>query len=245
MSCNKAREWLSLELDGQLPHDKTISLEKHLERCEECRLYRVDLHLGQRLLLATEPKLSDNFEWRLQLKLNQTLQEVAQQAAMPWDETSWGLKPWLRNFVLSSAVGLAVVLVIAIFVLPTSDSQFEKLTMEPNVTGPVTTDPATSLSINRMPSRPTIFNLPVRTPSSGTIHMTSSQPRSPLIPTQTNTLTPWSSTDLEDLNTIIGLRESNEQLRTLVNQLRVENRLLKRQLDTTTSVTKDQGVEDE
>jgi hypothetical protein len=162
---------------------------------------------------------------------------------MPWDEPSCDLRPWLRNFAVSSAVGLAAVFAVAIFVLPTSDSPDGGQPLEPNIASPITS-PVISPQFTRTPGRPTTFNPQVMASQRNTMRMTSSQPQSPLIPTQAHTLTPWSSIDLEDLHTIIGLRETNEQLRTVVNQLREENHLLKQQLDTTTSMTKDQGGAD-
>ncbi|MFH1845719.1 MAG: hypothetical protein ABIF77_21260 [bacterium] len=123
MRCGRAREWLSLTMDSQLPPDKTISLEGHLEKCTGCRSYRDDLLLGQRLLRATEPEVSENFEWRLQLKLNQTLQEAAQSATLPWENPRWSLSRWLGTVGVSMAVSCAVIVALAMLVLPTSPSR--------------------------------------------------------------------------------------------------------------------------
>lgn len=118
MRCKKACEYLSLEIDGLLPPVAAPELEKHLDACSECRSYRMDLQTGKRLLAATEPQLSDNFEWRLQLRLNQSLQEAAGQTAYPWvdpESNSWN---WLRNFGTAAAVGMAAVLAFALFLGP-------------------------------------------------------------------------------------------------------------------------------
>ena len=118
MRCGKAQEFLSLELDGVLPPDSTVALQKHLDGCAECRQYREDLLLGQRLLAATEPAVSDNFEWRLQLKLNQTLQAAAGQSEYAWEEPRRNTWAWLRNFGASASVGLAAVLTLAMLLGP-------------------------------------------------------------------------------------------------------------------------------
>jgi predicted anti-sigma-YlaC factor YlaD len=86
MRCAKAREHLSDQRDEQLGPDQIGHLDRHLDSCTECREYKADLALGSRLIAATEPELPANFEWKLQLKLNQTLQEAAGDAAYPWQE---------------------------------------------------------------------------------------------------------------------------------------------------------------
>jgi hypothetical protein len=119
MRCSKAREWLSLARDGQLPPDKTISLDEHLQRCEACREYETDLSLGQRMLRATPPRPPENFEWRLQLKLQQTLQAAAQESALPWEDAvrpAW--RGWWRNFGLSALAGAAAVIALAVLIQP-------------------------------------------------------------------------------------------------------------------------------
>ncbi len=119
MRCRKARDYVSQEFDAVLPPDATGNLRDHLETCAGCREYREDLRLGQRLLAATEPHLPDNFEWKLQLKLNQALQQSAGEAKYPWQEDlpvdRWN---WLRNFGAATAVGLAAVLALAMFLGP-------------------------------------------------------------------------------------------------------------------------------
>ena len=72
MRCQKIREYISQEMDELLPPAVTGELTSHLDSCADCREYREDLLLGRRAILATTPELSDNFEWKLQLKLNQT-----------------------------------------------------------------------------------------------------------------------------------------------------------------------------
>jgi len=135
MRCGKAREHISLDLDGQLRPDRATGLMRHLDECADCRRYREDLVLGRRLLAATEPQLPENFEWRLQLKLNQTLAQAAAESLHPWHERPADRGAWLRNFGAAAAVGMAAVLAVAMLagphIMPTTD------TTAPAVSSPV------------------------------------------------------------------------------------------------------------
>lgn len=119
MRCSKAREYLSRHLDDNLPPAESGDLDRHLDDCEGCRAYQVDLRIGQRLLAATEPELPENFDWKLQLRLNQTLREAAGEAVLPWHDDSpaerWA---FLRSFGTATAAGLAAVLSLAMFLGP-------------------------------------------------------------------------------------------------------------------------------
>jgi len=37
MNCRKARKWISMEMDGELPREQLPLLEEHLGACENCR----------------------------------------------------------------------------------------------------------------------------------------------------------------------------------------------------------------
>ena len=41
--CDRAREWISLQLDGELSEFERIVLEAHVARCSECREFRAEL----------------------------------------------------------------------------------------------------------------------------------------------------------------------------------------------------------
>jgi predicted anti-sigma-YlaC factor YlaD len=41
--CDRAREWISLELDGELSEFERIVLEAHAARCDDCRTFRLEL----------------------------------------------------------------------------------------------------------------------------------------------------------------------------------------------------------
>ena len=117
MFCNKARNWINLERDGMLPADKLIALEKHLDSCAECRAYREDLATMNRLLGAADAEPPANFEWKLQLRLNQALRQAADDAT-PWVAPRNDSLRWLRGFGAAAVVGLAASIALAVFVLP-------------------------------------------------------------------------------------------------------------------------------
>lgn len=122
MKCQRFRDWISLDMDGQLAPEHVVALDDHLLSCAECRQYQEDLLVGTRMIRATEPELPDNFDWNLQLRLSQAMREAAQNAH-PWEEPdASGWRRWLGRAGVSAAVGLAAVLAVAIMVpgtLPT------------------------------------------------------------------------------------------------------------------------------
>jgi hypothetical protein len=122
MRCHKAKDYISLEMDEHLPPDVTVNLTEHLDTCADCRQFRDDLLLGRRTMSATTPELPDNFEWKLQLKLNQTLQRTAGETAYPWGEPDRDSWRWFRNFGTAAAMGMAAVLALAMFLGPENTS---------------------------------------------------------------------------------------------------------------------------
>ena len=133
MFCTKARNWINLERDGQLPADKTVPLEKHLDSCAECRAYRDDLALASRLLAATAEQPADNFDWKLQLRLNQTLREAAGDGTTPWQTPRRNSLRWLRGFAVSSAAGLAASIAFILLVMPAQqqNSRYRTTALDP------------------------------------------------------------------------------------------------------------------
>ena len=119
MRCSKARDYLSRDMDGLLPPDATAGLRDHVDKCRECQSFREDLVLGRRLMAASEPQLPDNFDWKLQLRLNQALQQRAGETAYPWQEESASRRnAWLPAFGAATSIGLAAVLAFAVFLGP-------------------------------------------------------------------------------------------------------------------------------
>jgi len=218
---------LSLEIDGLLPPDSLHELDRHLETCDDCLEYRADLQLGQRLLAATEPELPENFEWKLRLKLNQTIREAAGRTEYPWFEEQVDRWRWVRNFTSAAAVGLAAVLSVAMFMGGPLDN------------GPATPDnplggPTTELASDRLP-----LDADFRTGRAGTRAVSS---QSPFMRqnTQPNMFAKgWSGQSIQDLQTINRLRVENQQLTNALIQGQIELRWLRAQLDTSGSNTLD------
>lgn len=224
MRCSKARDYVSQEIDAILPPDATGKLRDHLEDCADCRQYHEDLLLGQRLLAATEPELPENFEWKLQLKLNQALQQSAGEAHYPWSEEKTADRwSWLRNFGAATAVGLAAVLALAMFFGPTNTGNMgapDSIGANRGAVAAVTTD------------RRALFQ-----PSNGGLYQSNIQQRvstgGGAIGGQTGFLDRgWSGSNTEDLITIRRLRVENQRLANTLLQYQHVNALLRAQLDT-------------
>ena len=116
MKCNKAQEWISLQMDGQLPAEHVPVLNEHLGGCAACRRYCDDLLAGRRLLVCTNPAPPDNFDWKLQLRLNHVLREAAREVSYPWPRPLAGWRRWMSRAGLSAAVGLGAVLALSMVV---------------------------------------------------------------------------------------------------------------------------------
>ena len=111
MRCSKARDYVSQEIDAILPPDATGKLRDHLDSCADCQQFHEDLLMGQRLLAATEPELPENFEWKLQLKLNQALQQSAGESHYTWsDERVASLEDPARKIDAYSLVSARITL---------------------------------------------------------------------------------------------------------------------------------------
>ncbi len=114
MKCSRIQEWVSLEIDQQLPPENVRHLQDHLQACEDCRGFREDLQIGLRMLHATDPVLPDNFDWKLQLRLSQTLRETARDAEYPWHQEQSGWRRWFARAGFSAGLGMAAVLAVAV-----------------------------------------------------------------------------------------------------------------------------------
>ena len=228
MRCNKAQEYLGLDLDGVLPPDSTIELTKHLDSCGECREFREDLMMGQRLLNATEPELPENFDWKLQLRLNQALKETAGEVAYPWEENPVDRGRWLRNFGSAAAVGMAAVLALAIFTGTTDQTPMpaayeQPVAFEGSDRLPLTQKFDFGSSLGRQVSGGT----PQRRTSNNIFNMDQG----------------WSGHQMKDLRTIHALREKNRRLEKTLYQTQRQNIWMRAQLDTSLGNTQDLGEE--
>ena len=43
MLCDRAHEWVSLRLDGELSQLESVMLDAHLERCDACRTFAIEV----------------------------------------------------------------------------------------------------------------------------------------------------------------------------------------------------------
>ncbi len=228
MRCNKAQEYLSLQIDGVLPPDLTGSLSNHLDGCSDCQEYQDDLLLGSRMLKATDPELPDNFDWKLQLRLNQTLKETAGEVAYPWESPAVDRWRWARNFGSAAAVGMAAVLALAIFFGPSDP-----------IAPLVAVQQSSSLfGADRLPlTQKFNFGSGLGRPVS-TSSLSSNQSRNFL-----QLDNGWSGQNVSDLKTIQLLRTENLQLNRMLGQLRRQNILMRAQLDTSLGNPLDLGKE--
>ncbi len=254
MRCSKARDFLSREIDGLLPPDATAGLLAHLDACGECRSFREDLQTGRRLLAATEPRLPDNFDWKLQLRLNQALQQRAGETAYPWleDEPAVRRGSWWPAFGAAASIGLAAMLAVAVFLGPQgapgaatpAGRATPQVAAVPVVEAPANTtaqaaSPAASLAGRS--DRRSLFGA-----SRGTGLYEAGIGRS--VSTGTRSMQPgavidrgWSGDRLDDLQTIQRLRERNDQLVRMVYQYELQVRTLKARLDSTGAAGLDTG----
>lgn len=231
MRCHKARDYISQEMDEHLPPDVTVDLTEHLDSCADCREYREDLLFGRRAMAATVPELPDNFDWKLQLKLNRTLQYTAGETAYPWAETDQDKWRWFRNFGAAAAVGMAAVLALAVFISPTDAPREAGPAMSGGVSSGVVHSTAGGAgSSDRLPlfvdqsrrgglygpgvQRPVAAGGSSRSSSGGLLDRG------------------WSGHDMEDLNTIQRLRIQNTQMNRILFQQQQTIRGMRAQLDT-------------
>ena len=238
MRCSKVRDYLNRGMDEQLPPDVTVGLTNHLDKCEACLAFREDLMVSRRLIAATNPEISENFEWKLQLKLNQALQQVAGEAAYPWEENAVDRWHWLRNFGAASAVGLAAVLALAMFIDPGFQGGNGQMAAESNTT---------STALTASPSLVGADRLPLMTKSSSRGLYQSGLQRS--VSTSAGQRFNsggqflieggWSGGNPQDLLTIQRLKSQNQQLNTRLFLYQKEIQNLRTRLDSGDSNTLD------
>ncbi len=228
MRCSKARQYLSLAIDEQLPPAETRELDEHLDRCGECREYRNDLMVGRRLLSATGPTLSDNFDWRLQLKLTQTLQQAVGETAYPWHDVPAPRRGWIDNFTTSAAMGLAAVLALAMFLGPVaqtpSGGRVDNRSVAPSTSG-------SSTVTDRLPLTRETFRNPFAGPRG--IQQSVSQSGG-LMNSGRNSFSldrGWSGSHVADLVKIKELQDRNRQLNNQIYHYQKRISILREQLD--------------
>jgi len=231
MRCHKAKNYICQEMDEHLPPDVTLALTTHLDSCADCREFRSDLFVGSRAIAATAPELPANFEWKLQLRLNQALQAAAGETVYPWgdqESDKWG---WFRNFGAAAAVGMAAVLALAMFIGPTAGP----LAPFPSDVGGGFSRVAASEAggagaADRLPlfgnkvSRGGLYSPGIQRPvaaGGGSVSSGGLLDRG------------WAGHNVEDLQTIQRLRFQNHRLNQQLFQQQLMMRSLQTQLDTT------------
>jgi hypothetical protein len=106
MRCSKAREYISDALDERLDERRGLQLAAHLESCDDCLRHQNILQRSQAILAREMVEPADNFEWKVQLKIQQALREKAAPR-----EPIQGWAFWRPTLV--SAVSVALVVVAA------------------------------------------------------------------------------------------------------------------------------------
>jgi hypothetical protein len=260
---------LSRDLDGMLPPDATVGLREHVDGCVDCQAFRGDLVLGRRLLAATEPSLPDNFDWKLQLRLNQALQQRAGETAYPWFEEPRARRgAWLPAFGAATSLGLAAVLAFAVFLgpreqLPVVAAGIPALSPPAAVTAPAASIPTATVAEAAIATAD-LGNLDER-PADAAATLAGRSDRRPLFGApQGGGLynsggarglsvdagagasrvfdRGWSGDRFEDARTIRQLRAYNAQLQQTLHRQQLELQRLKAQLDTTGARGLDTGA---
>ncbi len=238
MRCGKAQEWISLDLDDQLPNDRVLDLESHVDACAACRAYRDDLLVGQRMLQASTPELTEGFEWRLRLKMNQVLREAARQAPAPWEENEHGAGNWWRQFGVAVPVGLAAVLAVVLFILPpgSGDESGRPLIERPGIEGLM---PVASSGVQAQDhgDRLPLNQRTLKSASGGrgwprtvSNRFDFGNPRASGL-LDSGFLGGWSGRRYSDLHTINSLRRENERLGSIMRDYQRQIRSLRAELD--------------
>jgi len=228
MRCNKARRFLSQAMDEQLPPAETRELALHLDECADCREFQSDLATGRRLLNATAPVLPDSFEWRLQLKLKQALQQSAGETAYPWQDSDAKTKSWVSPFATAASLGLAAVLALAMFLAPASQGPMPAGDSRAPASGSPTVASRVSDRLPLVGNTLSPFSFP------GSVQRSVSRDGAMGIGASARSfhLNPgWSGNSIEDLMTIQDLRLRNQQLNNQLYQYQNQIRLLRARLD--------------
>jgi hypothetical protein len=94
---------ISESLDDRLDESRGLKLSRHLDDCSDCRRHQSVLARGQELLRESFVEPPENFDWKVQLKIQQALREKAG-ATEP--VTGWSF--WRPALVSASGVAVIV-----------------------------------------------------------------------------------------------------------------------------------------
>jgi hypothetical protein len=107
MRCRSARKLLYQFLDGLEDDGKRLALEQHLGRCSTCETLAAQLARSLDLLhRAPQEKPSENFSWKLRLRLNEERLSTEAQAV---SQRAW-LRSWNVRYAASAVAAFAVIL---------------------------------------------------------------------------------------------------------------------------------------
>ncbi|RKZ18176.1 hypothetical protein DRQ53_01155 [bacterium] len=112
MRCSKARAYISDGLDDRLDESRGLQLSGHLDQCPDCQQHQFVLQRGQAVLREEMVEPPENFDWKVQLKIQQALREKA--AVAEPEGHGWGF--W-RPALASAASVAALVLIGGVFLL--------------------------------------------------------------------------------------------------------------------------------
>jgi hypothetical protein len=139
MNCRTARKLVQARHEGTLAAERDHSLQEHVRRCPACSRIASQLDLAHKWLQdlpVSQP--SDNFDWRLKLRLAQ-----AEREPMHVPDPAPNRKVWTLQFALSTAA--AALLVLATGIVFTYRQAENRATPEPSVVsapGPSTWAPS-------------------------------------------------------------------------------------------------------
>jgi hypothetical protein len=107
MKCSHAKLLISWAMDEPLPEYDRAQLEAHVQACAGCAQYGTQLDHGRALLARAMANPPDNFEWKVQLKIQQALREAASQGLPAMGRSRF----WLPVGITAATTALLVVAV--------------------------------------------------------------------------------------------------------------------------------------
>jgi hypothetical protein len=89
MKCSDVRLLISTSMDETLAEYERAGLARHLASCADCVQYQSQLAQGHELLRSHLAAPAVNFEWKVQLKIQQALREAAARRESPPRQRFW------------------------------------------------------------------------------------------------------------------------------------------------------------
>jgi len=114
MNCRKSKKLIFEFVDGLVDERDRITLEQHLVECAECEQMAKSLSRSLDLLhRAPMESPSDNFEWKVKLRLNRERRSVQE------NSVSLGrlIRTWNLRYAMATAASFAAVVLVGALVL--------------------------------------------------------------------------------------------------------------------------------